>query len=178
MPIAVPKKTYAGFGEAARQAEVDSYGVVDTLGEQAYDDLTRLAAEACQVPVALITILDHDRNWFMSRIGLQATQAPRESAFCEHLAPKSGELLIVKDAAADPRFSGNPLVVGEPHIRFYVGAPLVSASGHVLGAICALDTRPRELSDEQLETLQFLATQVMTTLEERRRRLATSPTNP
>ena len=173
-----PAKGDANAGEKARQAEVDSYGVVDTLDEQAYDDLTRLAAEACQVPVALITILDHDRNWFKSRIGLQATQAPRESAFCEHLAQKPGKLLVVPDALADPRFSDNPMVVGEPHIRFYVGAPLVSASGHTLGAICALDTEPRELSTEQMETLQFLATQVMKTLEERRRGLATAPKNP
>lgn len=178
MTFAIPAKRNADAGEKSRQAEVDSYGVVDTLEEQAYDDLTRLAAEACQVPVALITILDHDRNWFKSRIGLQATQAPRQSAFCEHLVLKPGKLLVVNDALADPRFNGNPMVVGEPHIRFYVGAPLVSASGHVLGAICTLDTEPRELSAEQMETLQFLATQVMKTLEERRRELATWPTNP
>ena len=178
MASAIPAKGNANVGEEARQAEVDSYRVVDTLDDQAYDDLTRLAAEACQAPIALITILDHDRNWFKSRIGLQATQAPRESAFCEHLVLTSGESLVVRDALADPRFSCHPMVVGDPHIRFYAGAPLVSTSGHILGAICALDTEPRELSAEQMETLQFLATQVMKTLEERRRRLATSSTNP
>ncbi len=165
--------------EAERQAEVDAYGVVDTLEEEAYDDLTRLAAEVCQVPIALITFLDHDRNWFKSRIGMQQTQAPRESAFCEHLTMQNDEVLIVNDALTDPRFSDNPLVVGNPHIRFYVGAPLISRSGHTLGAICAIDTQPRELDAKQIDTLQFLSKQVMERLEERRRGLAaTSPTSP
>jgi GAF domain-containing protein len=178
MTRATPVPHDAAASETARQAEVDAYAIVDTLEEQAYDDLTRLAAETCGVPIALITILDHDRNWFKSRVGLQATQAPRESAFCEHLLRLPGDLLVVNDALADARFSGNPQVVGEPHIRFYVGAPLVSASGHTLGALCAIDTQPRELNAEQIETLQFLATQVMQRLDERRRALATSPTNP
>lgn len=178
MPSETSGKSAPSARESARQAEVDAYAIVDTLEEQAYDDLTRLAAEACGVPIALITILDHDRNWFKSRIGTQATQAPRESAFCEHLVLRPGEVLVVGDAMADERFSGNPMVVGEPHIRFYVGAPLVSASGHTVGAICAMDTEPRVLDAQQIATLQFLASQVMKTLEERRRRLATSPTNP
>lgn len=178
MPSAIPEKNSANVGETARQAEVDSYAVVDSLQEQAYDDLARLAAEACGVPMALITILDRDRNWFKSRIGVQATQATRESAFCEHLVLNPGKVLVVGDALADTRFRGNPMVVGEPHIRFYVGVPLVSASGHTLGAVCAMDVRPRELDANQIETLQFLATQVMKTLEERRHALATSPTNP
>ena len=165
--------------EAERQAEVDAYGVVDTLEEEAYDDLTRMAAEVCQVPIALITFLDRDRSWFKSRIGKQLTQAPRESAFCEHLAMQNDDVLIVTDASTDPRFSGNPLVVGNPHIRFYVGAPLISTNGHILGAICAIDTMPRVLDAKQIETLQFLSKQVMSKLEERRRALAaTSPTNP
>jgi GAF domain-containing protein len=178
MTPATPVQDDAAAGEVARQAEVDSYAIVDTLEEQAYDDLTRLAAEACGVPIALITILDHDRNWFKSRIGVQLAEAPRESAFCEHLTRTPGEVMVVGDALADARFSANPMVVGEPHIRFYVGAPLVSASGHTLGAICAIDTQPRQLDAQQIETLQFLATQVMKTLDERRRALAISPTNP
>lgn len=165
--------------EAQRQAEVDAYGVVDTLEEEAYDDLTRMAAEVCQVPIALITILDRDRSWFKSKIGMQLQQTPRETAFCEHLVMQNDDVLIVNDASTDPRFSGHPLVVGNPHIRFYVGAPLISTNGHTLGAICAIDTEPRELDATQIDTMQFLAKQVMDQLEQRRRALAvTSTTSP
>ncbi len=162
--------------ERQRQTDLDSYGIVDTLEEQAYDDLTRLAADVCGVPMALITFLDGDRNWFKSRLGMQATQVPREVSFCEHLVLKPDEVLIVNDAKSDTRFCGHPLVLGEPHIRFYAGAPLVSPTGHTLGAICALDTEPRELDSTQVETLRFLATQVMEKLEERRGALAALPT--
>ena len=161
--------------ERQRQTDLDSYGIVDTLEEQAFDDLTRLAADLCQVPMALITFLDGDRNWFKSRLGIQATQSPREVSFCEHLVLKPDEVLIVNDARNDTRFCGNPLVLGEPHIRFYAGAPLISPTGHTLGAICALDTEPRELDATQIESLTFLATQVMARLEERRRALAALP---
>ena len=165
--------------EQARQADLDRYRILDTLEDQAYDDLTRMAAEACRVPMALITFLDHDRNWFKSRIGMQATQTPRELAFCEHLVLRPDEVLIVNDASSDARFRGNPLVVGEPHIRFYVGAPLISSTGHTLGAICALDTQPRTVDAAQIEILQFLAKQVMQKLEESRRApAATSPRSP
>lgn len=158
--------------EAARQAELDSYQIVDSLAEQAYDDLTRLAADTCQTPIALITFLDHDRNWFKSRIGMSAAQAPREFALCEHMILQPGEVLVVRDASADERFRTNPLVTGDPRIRFYAGVPLVSPSGHTLGAICAIDTQPRDIDPKQIEMLRFLAQQVIDRLEERRRTLA------
>lgn len=158
--------------EAVRQAELDAYAVVDSFEEQAFDDLTRAAADILQTPIALITFLDHDRNWFKSRIGISATQAPREFAICEHMLLQPGEVLVVRDARVDDRFRDNPLVIGEPNIRFYAGAPLVSPSGHTLGAICAIDTRPRDIDARQIERLQFLARQVIDTLEERRRALA------
>ena len=164
--------------EQARQADLDRYEVLDTLEEQAYDDLTRMAASVCGVPVALITLLDHDRQWFKSRVGLQATETPREFAFCEHAIRKPGDVMVVNDASLDDRFATNPLVTGDPNIRFYAGAPLVSASGQALGTLCVIDTQPRELDAKQAETLQFLAKQVMDKLEERRRALATSPKNP
>lgn len=164
--------------ERARQADLDRYQVLDTLEEQAYDDLTRMAASVCGVPIALISLLDHDRQWFKSRIGLQASETPREFAFCEHAIRRPGDVMVVNDAAQDERFATNPLVTGDPNIRFYAGAPLVSASGQALGTLCVIDTQPRELDAKQLETLQFLARQVMARLEERRRALVTSPRNP
>ena len=164
--------------EPARQAELDRFQILDTLEEQAYDDLTRMAASVCDVPVALITLLDHERNWFKSRIGTQATQAPREYAFCEHAIRRPGEVTIVTDATLDARFKSTPQVVGAPNIRFYAGVPLVTAGGYALGTICVFDVRPRELDARQIETLQFLAKQVMAKLEERRRALAISPTSP
>ena len=157
--------------EQLRQAALDQYGIVDSFAEQAFDDITRLAAETFGTPIALITFLDHDRNWFKSRIGMAATQSPREFAICEHLLLRPGQVLVINDASTDDRFCTNPLVVGEPHIRFYAGAPLIAPSGHVLGALCAIDTQPREVSHEALQTLLFLAKQVVAELE--RRRLAT-----
>ncbi len=161
--------------EQARQAELDRFQILDTLEEQAYDDLTRMAASICGVPVALISLLDHDRQWFKSRIGLQATETPREFAFCEHAIRRPGEVMVVNDAAQDTRFAGNPLVTGDPNIRFYAGAPLVTESGQALGTLCVIDMQPHELDAKQIETLQFLAKQVMAKLEERRRALALKP---
>ena len=158
--------------EQARQAELDSYRIVDTLEEEAYDDLTRTAAHIFQTPIALIAFLDHDRNWFKSRIGLSAAQAPREYALCQHLLLHPGEALIVHDASVDERFRDNPLVVDEPRIRFYAGVPLVSRNRHTLGAICAIDTHPRAVAPEQIEQLSFLAQQVIDKLEQRRAALA------
>lgn len=154
--------------ELARQAAVDSYAIVDTFAEQAYDDLARAAADTFDTPIALITFLDRDRNWFKARIGMSLAEVPRAQALCEHLLVQPGEALLVNDAAADERFRANPLVTAEPHIRFYAGAPLVSPAGQVLGAICAIDTRPREVSAAQFEALRFLAKQVIETLEARR----------
>ena len=154
--------------ECVRQAAVDAHAIVDTFTEQAYDDLTRTAAETFQTPMALIAFLDHDRCWFKSRVGIFETEVPRAQALCNHLTLLGGEMLIVNDASVDERFRHNPLVTGDPKIRFYAGAPLVSPSGLVLGAICAIDTEPRQIEQTQLETLQFLAQQVVETLEKRR----------
>lgn len=161
--------------ERARQAEVDRLQILDSMEEQAYDDLTRMAASVCGVSVALITLLDHDRQWFKSRVGVQATETPREFAFCEHAIRRPGDVMVVNDATLDTRFASNPLVTGDPNIRFYAGAPLVTAGGQALGTLCVIDTQPRELDAKQVETLQFLAKQVMAKLEERRRALVLKP---
>ena len=158
--------------ERARQSELDDFRIVDTLEEQAFDDLTRMAASVCGVPIALISLLDRDRQWFKSRVGLQATETPREFAFCEHAIHAPEPVMMVRDATQDERFAANPLVTGDPSIRFYAGAPLVSSGGQRLGTICVIDRVPRELDARQIETLQFLADQVMRKLEERRQALA------
>jgi GAF domain-containing protein len=119
-----------------------------------------LAAFICGTPISQISLVDEDRQWFKSKIGLEMCQTPRVDAFCAH-AIMSPELFVVPDASLDPRFAANPLVVGEPHIRFYAGAPLVAPDGHILGALCVLDQVPRQLSRDQLESLRILSQQVM-----------------
>jgi GAF domain-containing protein len=158
-----------GAAEARRQEALDRLKILDTLEEQAYDDLTRMAADVCAAPVALISLLDRDRQWFKSRIGMNARETPREVAFCEHAIRQPQDVMIVADALQDLRFNANPLVTGDPNIRFCAGAPLVTSAGHAVGTLCVIDTRPRELDAQQIETLQFLARQAIDKLEERRR---------
>jgi GAF domain-containing protein len=153
--------------ERARLEELKRLAVMDTLEEQAYDDITRLAAEMSGAPIALISLLDGTRQWFKARVGLQARETPREQAFCNVAIQTPGETLIVRDALQDPRFAENALVTGEPKIRFYAGAPLVTSTGHAMGTVCVIDTKPRELTPHQLEQLRFLAQQVVSMLEQR-----------
>ena len=155
--------------EISRQRELDSFDVLDSFEEQAYDDITRAAAEICGTPIALISLLDRHRQWFKSRVGLQASETPREHAFCDQAIAEPGVVTIVEDTTRDARYAAHPLVTGAPHIRFYAGAPLVAASGHALGTLCAIDYRPRHLEANQVQTLQFLAREVIAVLEQRRR---------
>lgn len=154
--------------EQARQGEVDRLAI-DPFADTALDDIARLAADLCGSQFALVSIVDGDRQWFKARVGTDVENTPRAWAFCEHAIRAPGEVMVVEDASADPRFADNPLVTGEPRIRFYAGAPLVTVSGHAVGTVCVLDDRPRTLAPERLESLRFLAAQVMTRLEERRR---------
>ncbi len=140
---------------------------MDTPGESDFDDLTRLAADLCGAPIALVSLVDDRRQWFKSRVGLDATETPRAIAFCSH-ALERPDLLIVPDATVDARFADNPLVTGDPNIRFYAGAPLRTEDGHALGTLCVIDRVPREFSPAQQEILRILGRQVMTQLELRR----------
>jgi PAS domain S-box-containing protein len=156
--------------EASRLAALLSYQVLDSDAEPAFDDITALAAELCGTPIALISLVDAERQWFKSRVGLDATELPRASAFCHHAIGHPAELTTVADASMDPRFSDNPLVTGPLGVRFYAGAPLVSPEGQALGTLCVLDTRVRALSPTQTKALAMLARQVMAQLELRRQR--------
>jgi diguanylate cyclase (GGDEF)-like protein/PAS domain S-box-containing protein len=153
--------------ETARLQALSEYQILDTLPEPAYDDLTLLAAQVCDTPIALISLIDRDRQWFKSRQGLEISEIPREAAFCAHTILQ-GDLLMVPDALQDDRFTANPFVKGDPHIRFYAAAPLVSPEGHALGTLCVLDRKPRQLSKPQQDALRTLSRQVMAQLELRR----------
>lgn len=144
------------------------YEVLDTVPEEIFDDLTELAARICEAPIALISLVDEDRQWFKSKHGLALDQTSREISFCTHAIRHEG-LFIVPDAAKDRRFSHSPLVTSDPKIRFYAGAPLITPDGHALGTLCVLDHVPRQLQPGQQQALSVLARLVMTQLELRRR---------
>jgi PAS domain S-box-containing protein len=154
--------------EPARLRALAEYDVLDSPPEAEFDTLTRLAAELLGVPIALVSLVDSDRQWFKSRYGLDAPETSREVSFCGHVVEAESPL-VVADTLADDRFSDNPLVTGNPRIRFYAGQPLRTSDGFVLGTLCAIDTKPRELSDAQRETLGMLARQVVALLELRRK---------
>ncbi|HKU44034.1 MAG TPA: histidine kinase dimerization/phosphoacceptor domain -containing protein [Polyangiales bacterium] len=146
------------------------YEIVDSGPDAAFDGLTALAAHILDMPIVLVSIVDAHRQWFKSRHGLTTQETPRELSFCGHVVSQ-GSAMVVPDALADPRFADNPLVTGDPHVRFYAGTPLRTHDGFVLGTLCAIDHAPRELSAEQLRLLDILAHQVSAQLELRRRNL-------
>lgn len=153
--------------EESRLAALREFKVLDTEPEEAFDAATRLAALICQAPIALITFVDEDRQWFKSRVGFDASETPRDVSFCAHAILQPGPL-VVRDTQTDARFRDNPYVLSQPYIRFYAGAPLTTESGARLGTLCVLDTVPRVLFDDQLRALELLSTQVMALLNARR----------
>ncbi len=154
--------------EEQRLEALHQYKLLDTLPEEGLDCLTELAAHICDAPISLISLVDEDRQWFKSKFGLSASETARNISFCGH-AILQPELFIVPDAAKDRRFADNPLVTREPNIRFYAGAPLITAEGHALGVLCVIDHEPRQLNASQEEALRALSRHVMTQLELRRR---------
>jgi len=153
--------------ENARLAALRQYRILDTEPERAFDDLVVLASQICGTPIALISLLDADRQWFKARTGIAASETPRAISFCTHAIQQRG-VFIVPDARDDARFRDNPFVTGEPLVRFYAGAPLVTPDGHALGTICVIDSVPRTLTADQHEALDALRRQVQAQLELRR----------
>jgi PAS domain S-box-containing protein len=152
--------------EAARLAALHRYAVLDTDPEEEFDRLARLAATLTGTPIALVSLIDSSRQWFKARHGLEAAETPRDIAFCAH-AILGDEVFVVPDSQLDPRFAGNPLATGAPHVRAYAGAPLVTPSGHRLGTICAIDHEPRAFPREALQALKDLAALAVEQLERR-----------
>lgn len=160
--------------EFERLRALDATRVLDSLPDPLYDDCAKLASMLCATPIALVSLIDRDRQWFKAREGLDATQTPRDQAFCDHAIRTPGSLMEVPDATLDPRFADNPLVTGEPHIRFYAGMPLVTADGHALGTLCVIDRTPRQLDSAQREALARLARLVAALMAAARHRHETS----
>jgi len=153
--------------EAARVEALHKYAILDTEPEQAFDDLVLLASFICKTPIALISLVDEDRQWFKSKVGVSISETSREIAFCA-TAIQQPDVFVVPDTLNDERFRNNPLVVSEPNVRFYAGAPLIDEEGHALGTICVIDRIPREFFPDQQAALKALSRLVLAQLEFRR----------
>ena len=161
------QKPQIPLNESDRQAALERYNILDTLPEQEYDDLTQLAASICGTPIALISLIDRDRQWFKSCIGVDISETPRDISFCAHVVANE-TMLLVTDTLQDPRFVNNPLVVGNPQIRFYAGIPLKTSDNFTLGTLCVIDLQPQTLTSIQIQQLEALSRIVISQLELRR----------
>ena len=160
-------KDTVSSNEAKRLDALWRYQVLDSAAEEMFDDIIHAASAICGTPIALMSLVDKDRQWFKSRVGLDVAETPRELAFCAHTI-LSDKILIVEDATADERFSNNPLVTSAPNIRFYAGAPLIDREGNALGSLCVIDREPRRLNAVQTGALSALSRTIIHLLELRR----------
>lgn len=156
--------------EEERLEALHRYQIVDSAADALFDDLAILASSICDTPVALVTLLDRDRQWFKAKVGTEVQEVPRDILFCGYTILGT-DLLIVEDAREDARFAQNPLVVNDPNIRFYAGSPLVTSDGFALGSLCVLDRIPRRLTASQQDALGALSRQVVAQMEYRRNTL-------
>jgi GAF domain-containing protein len=152
--------------DSGRLAELRRLAVLDTAPERAYDEITRLLATTLAVPITMVNLLDAERDWFKSRVGVQQTQSARVTSFCEAFFNTSDQVVAVEDTLHDTRFAGHPMVIGRPFIRFYAAARLV-VRGQTVGTLCAYDTQPRAIAAEQLEHLRLMAGAVVELLGQR-----------
>ncbi|MEQ6118092.1 ATP-binding protein [Reichenbachiella sp. MALMAid0571] len=157
--------------EKERRKELESYSILETLSETDYDNLTAIAAEICGTPISLVSLLDDKRQWFKSHHGIDATETPKEYAFCAHAINDPSDIFIIQDARKDQRFYDNPLVTGNPHIIFYAGVPLLSDNGLPLGTLCVIDQKPKRLNQGQRASLMALSSQVMNLLKLRKNKI-------
>lgn len=157
--------------EAERIFALEEYGILDTLPEKEFDDITKIASQICGTTISLISLIDEKRQWFKSHHGVEASEAPRDVAFCAHAINDKNHPLIVPDSRNDERFFDNPLVTGDPHVIFYTGVPLVSPEGFALGTLCVIDDKPKTLTNSQLESLEALGNQVVRLFEHRKKNL-------
>jgi len=155
------------MNETARVAALQKYAILDSEPEQGFDDLTLLASYICRTPIALISLVDENRQWFKSKVGLSISETSREIAFCSTAILQS-DIFVVSDTLQDERFRNNPLVLSEPRIRFYAGAPLITEEGYALGTLCVIDRTPREFGPDQREALKALSRLALAQLEFRR----------
>ena len=160
-----------GLDEQKRLSALKSYEILDTLLEEEYDGITRLAAQICGTKISLISLVDESRQWFKSKHGLDASETPRELAFCNHAIETPNSIFIIEDSTKDDRFKDNPLVTQDPNVIFYAGVPLVDKDNYALGTLCVIDNEPKKLSDQQIDALQTLSKSVINLFEMRRNNL-------
>ncbi|MFZ5971346.1 MAG: sensor histidine kinase [Bacteroidota bacterium] len=157
--------------EEERIRALNEYRILDTLPDEDFDEITRLASDICRTPISLVSLVDPKRQWFKSRVGLSDSETDRQFSFCAHAINHPQDIFVVNDSRKDSRFADNPYVVGDPHVVFYAGVPLVTPQGYALGTLCVIDSKPRDLSETQMSALRILSKQVIKLFELRKKNL-------